>query len=137
MNDTKEQLVKNWLIKAYRDLLSARELANGTDPLLDTAAYHAEKAVKGYLLYHDTRFEKSHDVELLVSQAACIDPDFETCIEAARLLTPLAVEYRYPGDYLEPELHEYQEASEAAHTLYAFVLSKLPQATHPETDKEV
>lgn len=141
MSGTKEELVKSWLIKAKRDLLASHELATAKARLLDTAAYHcqqaAEKAVKGFLVFCDVRFEKSHDIVLLVTQAADIDPEFSNFLDAARLLTPLAIEYRYPGDYLEPELHEYQEASEAAHKLYSFVLNKLPITTHPESDKEV
>jgi len=135
MIGTKEELVRSWLIKASRDLLSARELADGETSLLDTAAYHcqqaAEKAIKGYLLYHDTRFEKSHDIELLIFQAVNIDPAFADCVEAARLLTPLAVEYRYPGDFIEPEPEEFQEAYESAQALYSFVLTRLPEITHP------
>ncbi|HEU0264691.1 MAG TPA: HEPN domain-containing protein, partial [Geobacterales bacterium] len=130
MSDPKEELVKSWLIKAYRDLLSARELAEAAAPLLDTAAYHcqqaAEKAIKGYLLFHDVRFEKSHDIELLVSQAKTVDQGFSACVEAARLLTPLAVEYRYPGDYVEPEPEEYREAFHAAQTIFDFIVGKLP-----------
>jgi HEPN domain-containing protein len=135
MSGTREELVASWLLKAKRDLLSAHELATAEMPLLDTAAYHcqqaAEKAVKGFLVFHDVRFEKSHDIVLLVTQASDIEPSFSVYLDAARLLTPLAVEYRYPGDYLEPELHEYQEASEAACKLYDFVLSRLPETTHP------
>ncbi len=135
MSGTKEELVRSWLIKSRRDLLSAHELAAAKTQLLDTAAYHcqqaAEKAVKGFLVFHDVRFEKSHDIVLLVTQAADIDPEFSQFMDEARLLTPLAVEYRYPGDYLEPELNEYQEASDAATKLYDFVLSRLPETTHP------
>ncbi|MDD2499625.1 MAG: HEPN domain-containing protein [Geobacter sp.] len=135
MSGTKEELVRSWLIKARRDLLSAHELATAETSLLDTAAYHcqqaSEKVIKGFLVFHNIRFEKSHDIVLLVTQASDIDPEFSNFLDTARLLTPLAVEYRYPGDYLEPELHEYQEASEAAHKLYSFVLSRLPEATHP------
>jgi HEPN domain-containing protein len=135
MNGTKEELTRSWLIKASRDLLSARELADAAIPLLDTAAYHcqqaAEKAVKAFLLFHDIRFEKSHDIELLVSQATDVDPVWASCLEAARLLTPLAVEYRYPGDYVEPEPEEFREAFEAASGLFAFVVGKLPADTHP------
>lgn len=135
MNGNKEDLVRAWLVKANRDLLSARELSEGDMPLLDTAAYHcqqaAEKAVKGYLLYNDVRFEKSHDIELLVSQASHVDPGFAECFEAARLLTPLAVEYRYPGDFVEPEPQEFQEAYSAARNLYFFVITRLPETTHP------
>lgn len=130
MSDAKDELVRSWLIKAHRDLLSARKLVESDTPLFDTAAYHcqqaAEKAVKGYLLYHDVRFEKSHDVELLVSQSAVLDRGFSVCVEAARLLTPLAVEYRYPGDYIEPEPEEFREAFDAAQAIFDFVVGKLP-----------
>ena len=135
MSGTKEELVKSWFIKAHRDLLSAHELASAEQPLLDTAAYHcqqaAEKAVKDFLLFHNVRFEKSHDIVLLVWQAIDVDPSFSALIETARLLTPLAVEYRYPGDFVEPEPEEFQEAYSAAQTFFAFVLEKLPIETHP------
>jgi HEPN domain-containing protein len=138
MNGTREELVRSWLVKAHRDILSAHELASAETPLLDTAAYHcqqaAEKAVKGYLLFHDVRFEKSHDIVLLVSQATDVDPSFSCLIEIASLLTPLAVEFRYPGDYVEPELEEFQEAYLAAQTFYAFVLDRLPIEAHPSTN---
>lgn len=135
MSGAREELVRSWLVKAHRDLLSAHELASAQMPLLDTAAYHcqqaAEKAIKGYLLFHDVRFEKSHDIVLLVSQATDVDPSFSALIEIARLLTPLAVEFRYPGDFVEPEPEEFQDAYDAAQTLFVFVLEKLPEETHP------
>jgi HEPN domain-containing protein len=137
MRGTREELVRSWLVKAFHDLLSAHELASAVRPLLDTAAYHcqqaAEKAIKGYLLFHDIRFEKSHDIEMLVSQAIDIDASFSCLIESARFLTPLAVEFRYPGDYLEPEPEEFQDAYNAAQSFYVFICDKLPIETHPPT----
>lgn len=130
MNGIKEELTRNWLIKARRDLLSAGQLAEGGVPLLDTAAYHcqqaAEKAIKGYLVYHDVRFEKTHDLDVLLSQAAEIDPAFSGCRDAGRVLTPLAVEFRYPGEFIEPEPEEYGEAFAAARRIYDFVVNHLP-----------
>lgn len=135
MPGSKDELTRSWLVKADRDLRSARELAEAEAPLLDTAAYHcqqaAEKAVKGFLLYHDVRFEKSHDIELLVTQATDVDPAWNELLDAARFLTPLAVEYRYPGDFIEPEPEEFLEAFGAASALMEFVLSSLPDETHP------
>lgn len=130
MSGTKDELARNWLIKAKRDLLSARELAEADIPLLDTAAFHcqqaAEKAIKAFLLFHDVRFEKTHDIEVLVLQAIDVDPDFGVCLETASILTPFAVEFRYPGDDVEPEADEYRDAFEAADSVYQFVLQKLP-----------
>ena len=71
--NAKLELVRNWLIRAQHDLAAARKLATGPDPYLDVAVYHcqqaAEKAVKGFLVFHDQPFEKTHDVEVLVSLA--------------------------------------------------------------------
>jgi len=46
-------------------------------------------------------------------------------------LTPLAVEYRYPGLFVEPESEEFREAFAAARALYDFILGLLPPQTHP------
>lgn len=135
MSAAKEELTRSWLVKAKRDLLSAEELAGADMPLLDTAAYHcqqaAEKAIKGFLLFTDVRFEKTHDIEVLISQACEVDDSFCSCVEAARILTPLAVEFRYPGDYVEPEADEYKEAYDAAVYVYTFVIQKLSSVIHP------
>jgi HEPN domain-containing protein len=135
MRDAKEELTRSWLIKAKRDLLSAKELARATEPLLDTAAYHcqqaAEKAVKAFLLYKNIRFDKTHDINVLILQAMDVEPTFSSHIETARILTPLAVEFRYPGDYLEPEPEEFREAFDTAGCLFDFVTSILPASTHP------
>lgn len=135
MRDAKEELTRSWLIKAKRDLLSSKELAEAIEPLLDTAAYHcqqaAEKAVKAFLLYKNIRFDKTHDINVLILQAMDIEPAFSSHVETARILTPLAVEFRYPGDYLEPEPEEFREAFEAAKCFYDFVTSLLPVSTLP------
>lgn len=80
--NAKLELVQNWLLKAQRDLLAARRLASGTDPFLDIAVYHcqqaAEKAVKGFLVYRDQPFEKTHDVEVLVSLRTAMNQVLQT-----------------------------------------------------------
>ncbi|MDT8444224.1 MAG: HEPN domain-containing protein [Desulfuromonadales bacterium] len=129
MNVTKAELTRSWLVKAQRDLLSAKHLSEAREPLLDTAAYHcqqaAEKAIKAFLLYHDVRFGKTHDLEVLLAQAAEINPSFTTCRDEGRILTPLAVEFRYPGEYIEPEREEFEEAYLSAGRIYDFVLDHL------------
>jgi len=134
-SDAKTELTRSWLVKAYRDLLSAEKLGNVQAPLLDTAAYHcqqtAEKAIKAFLLFHDIRFEKTHDIEALILQASTIDPDFADHLDDGQILTPFATEFRYPGEFLEPDPDEFAEAYQTASEFYHFVLSKLPPQTHP------
>jgi len=133
--NAKLELVRNWLIKARRDLAAARKLATDPDPYLDVAVYHcqqaAEKTVKGFLVFHDQPFEKTHDVEVLVSLAQRYDARFSTWIEAAVRLTPYSTEFRYPSGLLEPTPDEFEQALEAANGLYAFVLPLLPPEVHP------
>ena len=65
MDEAKRELVHAWLIKARNDLITARKIGALPDGPLDTAIYHcqqaAEKAVKGFLAFHDHRLERSHE----------------------------------------------------------------------------
>ena len=91
----------------------------------------AEKAVKGFLVFHDQPFEKTHDVGVLVALALRYDGGMSDWLEAAARLTPYATEFRYRGGLLEPSLSEFEQAFEAAEGLYAFVLSLLPPEVCP------
>ena len=131
----KLELVRNWLIKAQHDLAAARKLSTDPDSYLDVAVYHcqqtAEKAIKGFLVFHDQPFEKTHDVEVLITLALRYDATFSEWLEAAVRLTPYATEFRYPSDLLEPDPDEFEQAMEAASGLYNFVLSVLPPNVRP------
>src|SRR5438093_5827312 len=91
MDDAKRELVRAWLIKARNDLTAAREIGALPHGPLDTAIYHcqqaAEKAVKGFLAFHDHRLERSHDVERLVDLAGSYHASFAKWQEAAITLT--------------------------------------------------
>ena len=49
--DAKRSLVRNWLKKARRDLLSAKRLARGSDPYLDEKEF--QQAFKSVGKFHD------------------------------------------------------------------------------------
>lgn len=128
--DAKRSLVRNWIMKARRDLLSAKKLVRGKEPYFDTAIYHCqqlvEKVVKGWLVYNDIPFEKTHDLRLLVTQASDIEPKFNAWLDVAEQVSPYATAYRYPGEVLEPTEEEYLQAFKAASAFYEFVCSLLP-----------
>lgn len=128
--DAKRSLVRKWLSKARRDLLSAKRLVRGSEPYFDTAIYHcqqcAEKAIKGWLVYNDRSFEKTHDLRLLVTLASEIEPKFTDWFDVAEQVSPYATAYRYPGETLEPTEDEFQKAFKAASSFYDFVCSILP-----------
>lgn len=137
MDKAKQVLVQNWLIKAHHDLAASRKLSDESEPYLDVAIYHcqqaAEKAVKGFFVFHDHEFDKTHDVRLLIDIAASIQPTFLDWIEAGAYLTPYATGFRYPDDIMEPDKEEFNQAFELATKFYHFVLSQLPETVHPPT----
>ncbi|CAN5522056.1 HEPN domain-containing protein [soil metagenome] len=138
MADAGKDLVASWLEKASNHLKTARIIGAATDGPLDTAIYHcqqaAEKAIKGYLVFRDTPFEKSHDVVRLIRQAEAFEDRFAEFLEAATLLTPLAWQFRYPTDLVgdEPTRAQFDEARQHAQAIYDFVLNLLPPETHPK-----
>ena len=102
----------------------------GDDPYLDTAVYHCqqavEKALKAFLTYHDTEFEKTHDLTELVEVCFTIAiPHFDAWRGVAAILTPYAVLFRYPADVLEPEQSEAEDALAYAQAFLEFVFGLL------------
>ena len=137
MDESTQELVRDWLTRASHDLRSSRVLAALEEPLLDTAIYHCqqagEKSVKAWLQAKDAPFPKTHDVEDLVERAAGFNPDFGKLAKAASVLTPYASAFRYPGGYDEPmpTREEFDEALQYAQAIYDFVLSLLPVGARP------
>jgi HEPN domain-containing protein len=119
-----------WLAKAVRDALAAEQLFSQDKPLFDIIVYHcqqaAEKALKGYLFWHDTIFRRTHDLNELLHQCLAIDPTLILLDDAAQFLTPLALAFRYPGTALEPSLTEVEQALEYARVVLVEIQRRLP-----------
>jgi HEPN domain-containing protein len=132
MDESTLELVRDWLTRAEHDLRSARALAALADPLRDTAIYHcqqaAEKSMKAWLQSKDDPFPKTHDIGLLVKQAAKLNPGFSQFEKAASVLTPYVSAFRYPGgsDEPMPTRAEFDEALQHAQAIYDFVKEQLP-----------
>src|SRR5882672_9266014 len=101
MADTSIPDAKAWMVKAWRDLESARRVAAGQPPFFDVAVYHcqqaAEKAVKAFLVHKGKPYERTHDIEVLVDLAGEIEPAFSELADPADALTPYASRFRYPN----------------------------------------
>ena len=130
MDEAKAQEIKQWLIKADHDLGSARRLAEGDNPYLDTAAYHcqqtAEKALKAYLTFRDMPFQRVHDLAVLIEQCMETDKTFDQIRNIADILNPYATAFRYPGDVLEPNPLDVEEALRLAGVVLDFILERIP-----------
>jgi len=126
---------KAWLIKAQRDLQAAELFLAQTDPFLDMVVYHCqqtgEKALKGFLFWHDVPFRKTHNLVELLDQCAAVDKTLTAFSETAQRLTPFAAEFRYPSDLLEPPLEDAQDAFARAKTVLEAIVERLPNEVAP------
>ena len=137
MDDATANEVRQWLLKADHDLRSAvRLMSGGEEALLDTAVYHCQqaegKALKAYLTAHNVMFPKVHLLLPLLVLCADIDNSFSQLIEAAEFLTPFATEFRYPGDILEPETSDAEQAYNLAAEVVSFVSLRINESKSQE-----
>ena len=124
-----------WFTKAAHDLRAAEVLLAAAPPLLGEAAYHcqqaAEKALKGYLSWHDIPFGKTHDLAAIGGLCVIRDTTLEPlCVRASRL-SVFAWAFRYPGDPEEPEQDAVEEAIGLAREVFGAMLSRLPAELRP------
>ncbi|HEY5792717.1 MAG TPA: HEPN domain-containing protein [Chthoniobacterales bacterium] len=114
MGTEKSREIEAWLLKAQNDLDAARLLAEADPPKRDIAVYHcqqaAEKTLKAWLVFRDIPFPKTHDLEKLLSLDLPNTPALARLAGHGHILSPYAVEFRYPGDLIEPDGKTCEEA---------------------------
>jgi HEPN domain-containing protein len=129
MDEPVREKVKEWLLLAAEDHLSARTLLKNAPTAGISICFHAqqlaEKALKAYLTSHQYKFEKTHDLLRLVKACEEIDDEFGNYRSIADALTGYAVEIRYPDDYRPVLLKEAREAVNNAENILNFVKAKL------------
>jgi HEPN domain-containing protein len=108
---------ENWLAHARSDLRLA-QLAVGNNVLPEQICFHAqqavEKAFKAVLLHRQEDFPLTHDLEELLAifdAAGILVPEN---LQEAGVLTPYAVETRYPGFWGEISQASVREALDLA-----------------------
>jgi len=126
---------REWFVKAARDLRAAEVLLAATPPLLGEVAFHcqqaAEKAMKGYLTWHDIPFPKSHDLARIGGLCVGHDRNLETVCRNADEVSVFAWVFRYPGDPSEPTHPETQSAVRVAREVFEAMLSGVPPEVRP------
>ncbi|NWG14006.1 MAG: HEPN domain-containing protein [Acidobacteria bacterium] len=82
--------------------------------MLEDLLFHcqqaAEKALKGFLVWHSRPFQKTHSLEEIGELCLAIDPILREVIDPLVRPTQYARELRYPAD---PEEYTREEADEA------------------------
>jgi HEPN domain-containing protein len=129
---------KGWFRRAASDLRAATYEFTAVPPLLGDIVFHcqqaAEKAMKGFLTWHNRPFRKTHSLEEIGEQCLEIDQTLNPMVDRAVPLTEYAWKFRYPGGPDEPEEPSVAEAQEAlahAREVYEVVLSRLPAEVRP------
>lgn len=108
----------------------------GGDPSLAAdVVFHAqqavEKAIKGFLAWHDRPFRKTHDIGEVGALCAEIDPSLLGILDRATPLTEYAWRFRYPGEPDEPSKEEASQALALAREVYDALLARLPEQVRP------
>jgi len=122
-------------VRAQEDLRGAEIDLAAAPPLLGDATFHCqqavEKALKGFLTWHDRVFRKTHDLGELGGQCADLDPELESGLRRAAPLTEYAWRYRYPGEPFTPAETEVREALSVARETVAILLRRMPREVQP------
>ncbi|MCK4614774.1 MAG: HEPN domain-containing protein [Thermoplasmata archaeon] len=124
-----DDYIKQWVIKADHDLGIVEHELNlpEEDMIRDAVCFHcqqaAEKYLKAFLVYHQKKFPRTHNIELLLEQCAKIDSDFAD-IEV-RELSSFAVEIRYADDLYMPDFEEVEFYHDLAERIKRLALSKI------------
>jgi len=126
---TKTELIRNWIDKAEKDLLTAEHESTFEDGVIENICFHSQQAVekyiKAYLIYLDIPFTKTHEIGELITKCEEKDPQIKEYKEEADLLTDYAVEVRYPDELFEISLDDSKYAIELAKKIKNYVLDKI------------
>jgi HEPN domain-containing protein len=131
MSDKIKEYVRAWLSKAESDIKNAQIILSSKDTSLpfDTVCFHcqqaSEKYLKAYLIYHNRTFPYSHNLADIVAVCMEVDRSFASIQRKAEILTPYAVEIRYPDDFYMPTKQEAEESLAITTEIKDFIFARL------------
>lgn len=118
-----------WMSYAESDLRLARLAAGDPSIRREQVCFHAqqaaEKAIKAVLLSQHIEFPLTHDLEELLEIARSKGIELSDEVREAGLLTPYAVETRYPGLWSEISDADLREAMRIAELTIAWAHEKI------------
>ncbi len=124
-----------WLRKAKGDLQAAKRLLKPPRALSGEAAFHCqqaiEKALKGFLVWHDVPFRKTHYLMEIGDACIAIDATLKEVVGRAVPLTEYAWKFRYPGEPATPARKEVESALALATEVYQAIVARLPKEVRP------
>jgi HEPN domain-containing protein len=117
-----------WFIKANDDLREAEFVLTATPPFIGSSLFHSEqaveKAVKGFLTWHEIAFT-TDDLEQLRSLCTQVDAELGDTLRHIDQLTEYAWRFRYPNDLAEPTFDQATETLRLAARVVGAVLARV------------
>lgn len=122
MNPERKEIVRRWYRKAANDLAYAELGLNSGETFHAGAAYHcqqaAEKSIKALLCLSGVNPPKNHDLVRLI-ELLLPSLDFSEFMQAAEFLTPMATEFRYPGEQEQPTKSDAEKSLKFAGMIFS------------------
>lgn len=123
-------MVKQWLTFASRDLRAAKAVHELGSEYKNIVTFNCqqcvEKAIKGYLVFHNVRPPKTHTIKELAKTVSEINPGLGKKLMKADVLTKYAVVYRYPDAEKRPlTVKQVTAALKMAERLYEALLGEV------------
>jgi HEPN domain-containing protein len=123
-------IARQWIAKAYNDLLNADNNLQSKKIPYDTVCFHCqqatEKLLKAYLVSIGKSPPITHDLMLLLERILPSEREAEELRDSLALLMPYAVEIRYPDEGFMPTVEDTQEAREAAELVLKWLKVAMP-----------
>jgi HEPN domain-containing protein len=131
----KWELARAWLDKAAGDLDVARLILRASRPRLDVCCFLCqqtiEKGLKAFLIYHEQKPPRTHDLRELLQLCSAINPSLSALATSCTPLTAFAVDARYPDSFLVFTPEGATRAFAAAEQALTAVVGLLPPEVHP------
>ena len=121
--------VKEWIMKAYEDYITAKHLISLPEDEIVTSAvcFHSqqfiEKIFKAFLVLHKIEFGRTHNLSFLKELCSKKDPSIEAL--EVEDLSMYAVDLRYPETLMIPSLKEARNSFKKADYVKRVMFKKL------------
>ena len=137
MPSEKVEEILSWLQKASDDLEAATILFNTNratqwHQVLFFCQQAVEKTLKAFLVWKETKFDWTHDLEKIGNQCRQIDPSLKTPIAQIIYLSDYAWEFRYPGEDPEPTRKEASQGIQKTKKFVRDLLKTFPKDVIPK-----
>jgi HEPN domain-containing protein len=135
------EIGKQWVAKADNDLLNADNNLSAERIPLDTVCFHcqqaAEKLLKAFLAANGQAPPHTHDLLYLLELVLAIDETAEQLHDDLLILTPYAIEVRYPDDSSTPSTSDAREARDCASRVRNWLKTRSPALFCPGSEPAV